>query len=69
MVSYPPKRPTFSQIREGLDNSEFFSIMFQNFITLLPKEQLEGCLIITASNLNRKKINGLVHSKFEGIIF
>ena len=36
----------------------------------MPKEQLEGCLIITASNLNRKnkKIEDLVQSKFEGII-
>ena len=51
----PPKRPTFSQIREGIDRGEFyFSENFQNFTTFLSKEQLESCLIITASSLKKK---------------
>ena len=57
-LSSPSLRPTFSKFMRGRDNGDFYFPKFYNilqlFTTFLPKEQLEGCLIISASYLNRK---------------
>ena len=47
-----PKRPTFSKIHEGTRQQW---CLFFNFFK--PKEQREGCFIISASNLSRKNKN------------
>ena len=49
----PKTTNTFSNSWEGLDNGDFLFIFY--FTTFIQKEQLESCLIITASYLNRKK--------------
>ena len=73
----PFKRPTFSKYHEGgQDNGNlYFSKIFQRFpkcIFFLPKEQLDGILMIIESYLNKKnkiKYENLARSKFEGKIF
>ena len=45
----------FPKFMRGEDNDDFyFSKIFKNFSNFLPKEQLEGILIIMALHLNRK---------------
>ena len=57
----PSKRPKFSKIHEReQDNGDFYFSKF--FKIFLPKEQLEGCFIITASYFNRKIIKLTVSS-------
>ena len=49
-----PKQSKFFQIREGLYNDDFYFLKFYIFYNFLPKEQLEGYLIITALYLKKK---------------
>ena len=55
VVWSPLKWPTFSKIHEGTRQRLFlFFLNFSKFPYFLPKEQLDGILIIMALYLNRK---------------
>ena len=47
----------------------YFSKILKKFTICLLKDQLEDCLIITVSYLNRKHTKDLILRKFEGIMF
>ena len=64
----PQNDQHFSKFMRRLNNCDFyFSKILQLFTILLQKDQLEGCLIIIASYLKRKK--DIIYCKLEGIIF